>query len=488
MHLLRDRGPAGRLARIILPLALLAPVAIGLMHLAGERAGFYRHDTGLAFQVLANMALMILLGLGSLFVFYRADNLRRQRDVAVAQREKQFRLAEKVAHVGHWRMEVPSGSIYWSEEIYRIVGMDPESGAPSPELVGELHHPEDRAKSYESVMHAFHTGQGWDQMIRLIRTDGQVRNIKSIGVPELGPDGRLTAVFGVFADVTELEDARRIAEEATAAKALFLANMSHEIRTPLNSIIGFTDLLLEDNSLNPTQKRQLELVQNSGSALLTVVNDILDFSKMEAGKIELDKAPFALATLVGNTVSIIRAIAEAKGLEVRVSIDPGLAGYNRGDEARLRQILLNLLNNAVKFTAKGSISLDVVKAGGADRSEHGRRSAGGEAGPPLPAILAGRRLGEPRIWRNGTGACDLQEHGGADGWADRYRERRRRRFHILVRGGASDRRQGRYRAAGDGLARQPQEREDSPRRGSSDQPGACLHDPGARGASGRCGE
>ncbi|HZF93907.1 MAG TPA: ATP-binding protein [Allosphingosinicella sp.] len=158
----------------------------------------------------------------------------------------------------------------------------------------------------------------------------------------------------------QLADARRRAENATRAKSDFLAVMSHEIRTPLNSIIGFADLLLTDSEVRGTQRREVELIQGAGTMLLTVVNDLLDFSKIEAGKIELAPEPFALETLIDNSVSIVRGSAEAKGLEMRVAIDPCLPPFYLADETRLRQVLLNLLNNAVKFTSEGLVSLAVA--------------------------------------------------------------------------------------------------------------------------------
>lgn len=162
---------------------------------------------------------------------------------------------------------------------------------------------------------------------------------------------------------SQLAETRQRAENATRAKSDFLAVMSHEIRTPLNSIIGFADLLLTDPALRGAQRRQVELIHGGGAMLLTVVNDLLDFSKIEAGRVELVPEPFPIETLVDNSVSIVRPSAEAKGLEMRVAIDPCLPLWLLGDEDRLRQVLLNLLNNAVKFTAEGLVSLSVAGAG-----------------------------------------------------------------------------------------------------------------------------
>jgi signal transduction histidine kinase len=164
---------------------------------------------------------------------------------------------------------------------------------------------------------------------------------------------------------TEAVRAKEAAEAATRAKSEFLATMSHEVRSPLSSIIGFADLLLEDGELNHTQRRRLELIQNAGGALTCVINDILDFSKIEAGRIDLVEQPTALSALVESCAAIMEAQAEAKGVSLVVTVAPDLPRTVLADAGRLRQVLLNLLNNAVKFTSLGQVSLTVRQMGGA---------------------------------------------------------------------------------------------------------------------------
>jgi signal transduction histidine kinase/CheY-like chemotaxis protein len=161
-------------------------------------------------------------------------------------------------------------------------------------------------------------------------------------------------------NLEQLTEATRRAEAANAAKSDFLAAMSHEIRTPLNGMLGYTQLLLADQTLSLEQKRRLGLVQTSGAALLTVVNDILDFSAIEAGKIELDPRPFNPRKMVDNACSIVAANVKQRGLKLEVQVEDDVPSEVVGDEDRIRQVLLNLLNNAVKFTPSGTISLTIA--------------------------------------------------------------------------------------------------------------------------------
>jgi signal transduction histidine kinase/response regulator of citrate/malate metabolism len=199
-----------------------------------------------------------------------------------------------------------------------------------------------------------------------VRPNGTVLEVRTVPLAEGGAVRTYTDITSRKMAETALAEAKALAEAARAhaekvsqAKTEFLASMSHEIRTPLNGILGFTDLLLEASDLPADKQRYIERIRSAGSALLTVVDDILDFSKIEAGRLELDEQPFSLVALIDNSVSIVRGLAEKKKLEVKVTLDPELPDWLKGDEARLRQVLLNFLNNAVKFTRTGYVALTV---------------------------------------------------------------------------------------------------------------------------------
>ena len=193
--------------------------------------------------------------------------------------------------------------------------------------------------------------------------DGEIVWVHAAGKIVRGEDGRILYMYGAYQDVTDqklteraLKDARIEAEAATEAKGDFLANMSHEIRTPMNAIIGLSYLVL-GTELNRKQHDYINKISSSANNLLGIINDILDFSKIEAGKMDMETIDFDLAETLDNFSSVVAVKAEEKGLELLIDLDPNTPMGLKGDPLRLNQILINLANNAVKFTSHGEIAI-----------------------------------------------------------------------------------------------------------------------------------
>ena len=185
--------------------------------------------------------------------------------------------------------------------------------------------------------------------------------------PVIGAGGMYYGRIWSFHDVTELKqvavamrEAKELAEQAARTRSMFLANMSHEIRTPMNAVLGLTEILLDDE-LPAEQRHSLQLIRSSGESLLSIINDILDFSKLDAGHLDVESIPFDLAHLIYSTVSVLAVRAAEKGVELIPDLD-GSPTWVQGDPSRLRQVLTNLIGNAVKFTERGEVVVRVAPA------------------------------------------------------------------------------------------------------------------------------
>ncbi|QUD88018.1 ATP-binding protein [Phenylobacterium montanum] len=402
-------------------------------------------------------------------------------------------MAEEIASVGHWRFDLVTGATVWSDEIYRIYGLDPADGIPDREDTLKLYHPDDQPLVRSNFNRCWRDGVPFAAEVRVVRPDGAVRNVLSRGAAERdAATGRVRAIFGAFMDITEAKAVERVlreseeryrmltdratdiilrydtsgliefaspavrllgyepeqvvgrrmgefvhpddarvaaegrkaaadgvsgaegdwpdvrvrcadggwiwvqgspsairseqgavigvvtvlrdvtarramedelrrkkaeAEAADIAKSEFMANMSHEIRTPLTAIIGFSALLERFDALPEQARRHVQRIVAGGQALLDVVNHILDFSKLEAAQVELDPQPFDPEALLDEAMALVAGQAAFKGLElVRAPAAP-LPPRVLADPARVKQILLNLLTNAVKFTDQGSVTV-----------------------------------------------------------------------------------------------------------------------------------
>ena len=295
---------------------------------------------------------------------------RRAAEAALADSEARYRLiAENSSDM--IVMTGLDGRITYLSPSARRTGYEPEDLVGR--AFGEHFHPDD-AKAVSRVFGRLLSG-GASERVRWRGRHGQhggwvwlESNPTLLRHPETGaPTGFLDTVRDIGLQVrTEeaLAEAQAVAEAATAVKSQFLANMSHEIRTPLTAVLGFASLLREQPNLEGPAQDYVKRISGAGAALLTIVNDVLDFSKLEAGMVEIRPRPTDLAELARETLSLFAAQAAEKGLTLSVEAHPDLPAAVMVDGDRLRQILINLTGNAVKFTAQGRVTLRVAPAGG----------------------------------------------------------------------------------------------------------------------------
>ncbi|NCC39477.1 MAG: PAS domain S-box protein [Gammaproteobacteria bacterium] len=286
---------------------------------------------------------------------------------------KLLKLAQEAADIGVWTWELKTGTLTWDARLYDWyeVPQERRSGGLGYRDWETRVHPDDRVRAAAELDASVRVGAPYDCDFRLLLADGHIRHIHAAAIIDRDAEGKPWRMVGINRDISaqwQLEDdlrtAKAAADAANRAKSAFLATMSHEIRTPLNAIIG-TAYLLGKGALDPDQQRDLNTIEVSSKHLLALINDILDVSKIEAGELALDRHAFSLPELLQDLRALFSADAARKGIALEIpplpqAIPPLLVG----DGNRLRQMLVNLLGNALKFTEQGRVALEVTPLGG----------------------------------------------------------------------------------------------------------------------------
>ena len=295
---------------------------------------------------------------------------RKAFEAELKETVNRYNLAISATSDGIWDWDMVTDALYVSPRYIEMLGFTGQSDAPKSAADWRRHlHPDDAAAA-TAAYQAYLKGQTseYRTIFRMRHADGEWRTILSRGVALRDDRGEPYRMLGVHADITEqkqMEDNLRLlkeqAEAANRAKSEFLANMSHEIRTPMNAVIGATQLLAMGAPLNERQEKLIGVLKDSAGAMMALLNDFLDLSKIESGNLEFDTVQFDARQIVAEVLQILDVQSQAKGLAV-VQVNDCACIHERlflGDPTRIRQVLLNLCSNAIKFTDQGTVSVDI---------------------------------------------------------------------------------------------------------------------------------
>ncbi len=315
------------------------------------------------------MSRLIVLCFFAIFVSHIQYTLKKRKiaEEDMKKSEKKYNTIIESIEDGYYEVDLDGNFTFFNDSLCKIYGYSQKElmGLNSHEFMGKGDTSKDINNPGNDLEFSLQTGRAAKTIdTEIIKKNGNKCNIETSVSPMTDLKGNIQGYRGITRDVTDAKRANELmhdkiaADAANRAKSDFLANMSHEIRTPLNGIIGMTELAMDTN-LNDNQRNIFQIILSESDNLLAIINDILDFSKIEAGKVELETIPFDLDTMINDLANKIAFRAEQKGLEFNVFISSNVPIQLIGDPGRLRQILVNLLGNAIKFTKEGDIFIKV---------------------------------------------------------------------------------------------------------------------------------
>ncbi|MGB3402211.1 MAG: chemotaxis protein CheB [Microcoleaceae cyanobacterium] len=318
---------------------------------------------------------------------------RVQAELALRQSEAKLLEAQRLAKLGSWELELQkdldleTAQPEWSEELFRIYGLEPIQPSPSFAQLLQYHPPEDQAVLRQALNGLMQYGIPFSLDIKYIDASQNLHYLNMVAQAIQSPETQMTRLYGTVMDITErkqietelirqnesLEEAIAVAQAADSAnqaKTEFLTNMSHEIRTPMNSILVASELL-QRTQLEYQQQQLLQTLKSNGEHLLSIINDILDLSKLEARKLRLEHCPFCLSHVLQSLSDSFSSQIQKKGLYLQFETAADVPEELVGDDFRLRQILNNLISNALKFTSTGGIKVTVIHQADANLGNSG---------------------------------------------------------------------------------------------------------------------
>jgi two-component system sensor histidine kinase/response regulator len=297
----------------------------------------------------------------NVLALYQDISQRIEAQRALRESEELFRTLSAAAPIGIFYTDATGKILYTNKRWEEMTGRTAQDAMRGG--WADAVYPEDRAVVEKLWESGFALQVELKDQCRFLTPEGHINWVQWQTKALVGRDGLLQGYVGVVEDITKrraaeqrLKEAKEVAEAASRAKSEFLANMSHEIRTPMNGILGMTDLAL-DTDLKPEQREYLEMVRSSAESLLGIINDILDFSKIEAGRLDLENVPYSLPDCIESALEPLAVRAQQKGLEITWAMQGYIPEFLMGDPTRLRQILINLVGNAIKFTKQGEVSV-----------------------------------------------------------------------------------------------------------------------------------